>query len=226
MMRRKITASPVKVTGYAPDDQPFESALEEDFFFLLRFNQQVKRWYRPEKPLAWRDAEGKPRQYTPDVVVEMHPTEAGTRGATILAEVKPDFDPEDDRPVARLPRREDDEENKLKWKAAQLFAARRGWTFRVYREKDIRNEYLENAKFLLRHLERPLVEHGREALLAALRRSGPLPLGRLVEEASSSAEEQLRVYPTLYRMMATHDVVADLTKRLTRDTVCSLPHAS
>lgn len=226
MFRRNLTASPVKVTGTAPDGQQFESALEEDFFFLLRFNPQVKKWYRPQEPIRWRDPKGKLRDYTPDAVIEMLPGEDGSPGATILAEVKPDFAPDDDRPVARLPRRESPEENELKWKAASLFAARQGWTFRVYRESDIRNDYLNNVKFLLRHVERPPIEHGREALLDALQRLGPTPLGRLVEEVSPSVEERARVYPTLYRLIATQEISVDLTKKLHLiNTVCSLPDA-
>lgn len=38
MVSRKFGASPVKVTGVTPDHVPFESSLEEDLFFLLRFS--------------------------------------------------------------------------------------------------------------------------------------------------------------------------------------------
>lgn len=40
---RKITRSPVKVTGTAPDGQQLESTLEEDFLVLLRFNRLIDR---------------------------------------------------------------------------------------------------------------------------------------------------------------------------------------
>lgn len=42
-----------------------------------------------------------------------------------------------DLPRSRQPRREEPAEDELKWDAAAKFAAKRGWTFRVYRESDI-----------------------------------------------------------------------------------------
>lgn len=222
MRPRKITASPVKVTGFAPNDQPFESALEEDFFVLLRFNPQVRHWSRPKEAIPWRDSAGKTRHYTPDVLVEILSVDDGTRVDTVLCEIKPDFDEDDDRPVARLPRKETAEENEQKWKAATLYAARRGWTFRVYRESEIRNDYLRNAKFLLRYLERAPREHGKQELLATLSEHGPLSIHRLVSMAAHSEDEQVRLFPTLYRLIATREVQVDLTSLLTTSTLCSL----
>lgn len=69
MPTRRIKGSPVKVTGSVPDSQQFESALEEDFFVLLRFNLLVKSFEAQPVTVEWQDDQKKIRSYTPDVLV-------------------------------------------------------------------------------------------------------------------------------------------------------------
>jgi hypothetical protein len=58
---------------------------------------------------------------------------------TEVIEVKPDFDQDDPRPIARLPRKDKDNprENELKWQAAERLCKRRGLRFLVKRESEI-----------------------------------------------------------------------------------------
>lgn len=222
MPTRKIKASPVKVTGVAPDGQQFESFLEEDFFILLRFNRNVESWESHPVTVPWRDAEGKARQYTPDVLVRYKPDAAGTQPITVLCEIKPDLDSPADLPRARLPRHEDPAENKMKWDAAAKYAAMRGWTFRVFRESEIRTNYLKNAKFLLRYLERKNSFRGEAALLAALSQRRLMTLRDWVSPFAGSLAQRADHLPTCYRLIAEGQVKVDLSTLLSLDTVVEL----
>lgn len=222
MPTRKIKASPVKVTGAAPDGQQFESFLEEDFFILLRFNRNVESWESNPITIPWRDAEGKARKYTPDVLVRYKAITGATQPVTVLCEIKPDLDTPADLPRARLPRREDPAENEMKWEAATKYAAKNGWTFRVYRESEIRTNYLRNAKFLLRYLERKNSFRGEAALLAALLQHRRMSLRDWVSPFAASLAQRAEHLPTCYRLIAEGQVKIDLSQLLSLDTVVEL----
>lgn len=222
MPTRKIKSSPVKVTGAAPDGQQFESFLEEDFFVLLRFNRNVESWDSQTVTIHWRDVEGKMRRYTPDVLVRYKGTAEDPRPITVLCEIKPDLDSPADLPRARLPRREDPDENERKWEAAKKFAAKEGWTFKVFRESDIRTNYLRNAKFLMRYLERKNSFNGESALLAALSKHRRMTLREWALPFSNSVAQRAEHLPTCYRLIAEGQVKIDLSQLLSLDTVVEL----
>lgn len=223
MVTRKITASPVKVTGSAPDEQMFESSLEEDFFFLLRFNQQVRDFEHQPVVVTWTDESGKRRKYTPDVLVH-YKSRGGAMAPSVLCEIKPDRkDDEDaqDAPSRALPRTENEEENELKWRAAELYAGRRGWAWKVYRESEIRTPYLRNVKFLLRYVERTGSGFGEVEIRRHLE-CGPTSLGRLMQSAFEDLEVRAKAYPTCYRLIATGVIRADLEQLLTLTSAVSM----
>lgn len=228
---RKFRASPVKVTGTAPDGQRFESKLEEDFFCLLRFNPYVVSFEDQPTKIDWLDADGTLRKYTPDVFVRYRqdvPEEL--RQPPGLFEIKPE-PPADEqtqstdtdakpRPRKRHPpRKENDEENKRKWKAAEIVATRNGWTFSVVFEKDIRTPYLENAKFLLRYLERMRDSPYQPRLLAILAERGELTLSNWVGALSHSLESRAEILPACYRLIARREVDVDLSVRLSMQSL-------
>lgn len=220
MPTRKITASPVKVTGTAPDDQQFESVNEEDFFVLLRFNREVRCFESNPVTIEWVDEAGKTWPYTPDVLVHYHPDQDGTARPSVLCEVKIDEFPSGDKPKHWLPRNEDEARNKMKWAAAERYAAKNGWAWRVVRDSEIHTPYLRNAKFLLRHVERPGSMHLKSELLQALC-LGPMPLKALVESVATE-QDRPKAFQTCYRMLGTGEVHADLSVLLSNHTLISL----
>lgn len=226
MPSRKFHASPVKVTGITPDDQRFESALEEDYFFILRFRPDVVRWKRNDHVIEWLD-DGKLRRYTPDVLVEFQSPDQQQETQTALIEVKPDFEPGDQRAKALLPRSETEEDNEKKWEAASHYARLKGWTFHVARESEIRTPYLENAKFLMRHKERRRDGVGvreEQELLQVLTAHGQLPLGEWVAKACPTTEGKATYWPACYRMIVDQRVIVDLqTERLNLNSMCRVP---
>jgi len=221
MPTRRITRSPVKVTGTAPDDQAFESTLEEDFFVLLRFNRLVERFESQTETVKWLDEANKIRTYTPDVLVYYRQDiPESANWPPVLCEVKPNLNETSESPRRRMPpRKENEAENQLKWAAATRYAAKRGWEFKVVRESDIRTPYFKNARFLLRYLERGVESRYDSDLLDALAKRGPLSLGAWADTQASCLEERARVLPACYRLIAVQCVEVDLLKQLTLNSV-------
>lgn len=226
MVTRRIKSDPSKVTGTVATGQKFESTLEEDFFVLLRFNPWVVDFEVQPLQVPWTDKEGKRHIYTPDVLVRYRsdvPLE--DRRSPMLCEVKPDLDAEG-RTVGgrtRKFRKENPEHNTLKWEAAEHFAAAKGWNFKVYYESDIRTPYLENARFLLAFLERPIEPRSEMALLNNLARMGPMTAGDLLATITTDRQERAMILPTFYRLVATRGIEADLTEPFTLKSTVQVP---
>lgn len=207
---RKITASAVKVTGTVPNDQKFESKLEEDFLVLLRFDPDVLEFTTQSETVPWVANDGSRHTYTPDVLIKYRPE---TNRKTALVEVKPDLGP-DASYQWKPPRSEDPHLNQLKWEAATRYAQKRGWDFYVQYEKDIRTPYLQNARFLLRHLERGEPSKYDTRLLEKLQQQGAMPLKAWCESISASRSEQAHIYPACYRLIGLRSVRADIQNSL------------
>lgn len=229
MPTRHITRSPVKVTGTVPDGQKFESSLEEDFFILLRFNRLVASYEHQPITLEWQDATGKIRNYTPDALVYYRtdlPEAAGM--IPMLCEVKPDLT-ENSKTSRRYkpPRKEHEAENHFKWAAAERYASNHGWGFKVYRESEIRTPYLDNARFLMRYLERGIPDPDLDQrLLSTLKKDGTLTLGDWSGTQSSTIAGRAQILPACYRLIATSQVDVDLSTLLSLDSlVKALPDA-
>jgi|APLak6261669087_1056070.scaffolds.fasta_scaffold00089_11 hypothetical protein len=212
MPTRKITRSPVKVTGTAPDGQQFESTLEEDFFVLLRFNRLVASFEAQPETIEWRDQDSKIRRYTPDVLVRYRADFVeSAKWPPVLCEIKPDLNDQAMSPRRRTPpRRENEEENRLKWKAAERYAARKGWAFMVIRESEIRTPYLDNARFLLRYLERSGSSKHEPDLLHWIESHGSGTLSEWASLRGSSLEVRAEILPACYRLIALRQVGVDL----------------
>jgi hypothetical protein len=223
MVTRNIQGSPVKVTGIVPSGVEFESHLEEDFLVLLRFDHRVEHFERWEDEIVWYDDKGKRRTYTPDFFVRYKAMGAGPSLRPEVIEVKPDFDEDDPRAVARLPRNEDPRENELKWNAATKECKRKGFRFLVKRESDIRSPYLTNAKFLMAYLERGRDDARSDRILAGLKPGVRVTMGDLLAGLGKSADDRLAYRPPLYRLMATRRLDVDLTEVLTDFTMIGLP---
>jgi len=223
MITRKFTASPVKVTGLTPDHVPFESSLEQDCFFLLRFRADVESFDRPTEAVPWLDETGQRHTYTPDVLITFKaPENGGPVPSKLLSEIKPDFDDEDS-PKARLPNSETDEERRMKWAAATNFAKLRGWEFSVFREAAIRTPFLRNVKFLIRNLERPDRDRGSDRLVKALQERGPTPMNTLMLDLEPDRYQRALLYPTLYACIASGRIATDLKVLLKNNALLSVP---
>ena len=142
----------------------FESTLEKDFFLLLEFDRRVESFEEQPVTITYRGLEGRVCHYTPDALVRYQAALAG----------EPDWRPVLYEVKYRSDLREHGVEYRPKFKAARRYARDRGWRFRVVTEREIRTSRLSNIRFLLRYRRMRVDDQDRDALLATLRKQGPL----------------------------------------------------
>ena len=207
---RKIPMNPRSLTGRVASAKTgiavdFESSLERDFLTILEFDLDVERFEVQPVRIRYLGAERRVHFYTPDVLIwyrkDILPAK---KMRPQLCEVKYLKDLENNG-----------HDFEAKFKAARRFSARRGWDFRVVTEETIRNPYLENARFLLPHRRLQWDEPALALLLAGMRRLGRTTPQSLVESIYQDQWTQARLLPTLWKMIASDLIKADLSAKLT-----------
>jgi len=142
-MRNTYSSSVSGIKYSAKNDRSlsFESTLERDFIYLLEFDDNVEFFEVQPITIDYTDYEGKLRRYTPDFFVryDIH-TEPAKWFEPMLFEIK-----------YRNDLKENWKDYKCKFQAALRFASNKGWRFKILTEKEIRTDYLINAKFLLKY---------------------------------------------------------------------------
>lgn len=197
-----VNASP-KALGEAQ----FESTLERDFLDLLEFSPEVETFEVQPLKIEWRDEQGKPRKYTPDVLVNFR---ADSGEAPWLCEVK-----------YRADLKKDWSDLHPKLLRGIRLAKENGWRFRLISEVEIRTPYLTNVRFLtpfksLKFRQIP-VESIKE-LLKQLQFMGASTPSALIQSLSPDIWQQAEWLPVLWHLMANHRIAADLEQELGRDS--------
>lgn len=109
----------------------FESSLERDYVYLLEYDDNIREYCEQPIIIEYLD-KGFQRKYIPDFLVKNY------NGDIILIEVKYQKD-------LLL------NDNQIKFRAAKEFCLKNGLNFKVITEKEIRNDLLFNAKFLINY---------------------------------------------------------------------------
>lgn len=210
---RKIPRSYRAVTGATASVKvgravASESTLECDVFTLLEFDPDVDRYEEQPLTVLYRDADGRARHYTPDVLVWFREDVApGCWRRPLLAEVKYRVDLAGQwRALQR------------RLAAARAHAAARGWEFRILTEREVRTPYLANARFLLPFRRRPATEESsvRERLLLdALEDMREADAETLLLYVHRDERLRLELLPELWRLVAWRAIRADLRLPLT-----------
>ena len=210
MAVRKILANYRSVTGLVADDQSarstaYESSLERDFIKHLLFNKNVLE--HDEQPLTidFTDSSGKPRRYTPDVLISYRKDVAMTKDwQPLLAEVK-----------YRRDLFQHWAELKPKFRAARAYARERSWDFAVVTEQELRTSYLTNITFLLEFRKHPVEGVRTRLLLEAMTGMDLATPASLLTFLSNDATQKATLLPTLWQLIANGRIGADLEQRLT-----------
>lgn len=210
---RKIPRSYRAITGATASEKvgravASESTLERDVFTLLEFDPDVDRYEEQPLTVLYHDVAGEARHYTPDVLVWYREDVApGCWRRPMLAEVKYEADLADQWRAVRR-----------RLAAARMYAASRGWEFRVLTEREIRTPYLANARFLLPFRRRPRCEESGTAerlLLETLAELREADVDTLLLAVHRDETLRLALLPELWRLVGWRAVRADLTRPLT-----------
>ena len=194
--------------GHGSRSIGYESRLEHDCLLLLLFDPDLAGI--EEQPLTISyDAPGQRRgtgqsRYTPDFLVRYQPA-SGRR--MVLVEVKYHEQLRTQSGVI-LP----------KIRAGQRHARERGWRFRVFTERHIRGRrtYLTNVEFLLPFRQRVRDAGASQRLLDHLAGLGCSRAEDLLTACKlDGRQERARYIACLWRLLATHEVAADLNQPLT-----------
>ena len=94
----------------------YESRLEHDFMKLVGFDRRVSHYLEQPVRIKFTDADGRPRSYTPDILVMYHPQDASQDSRPLLAEIK-----------YRSDLFKNWQDLKPKFRAARRYAREQGW---------------------------------------------------------------------------------------------------
>jgi hypothetical protein len=187
-----------------PDGNRYESTLERDLMLLLQFERRVAKFYPQPLTLTFNDAQGSPRKYTPDGLVEWLPDAAGVTLPPLLVEVKYREAFVNDWRMWRMRAR-----------AAQVYARERGWTFEIHTERDIRTVALDNARMLLPFNRGPRDTASEALLLTTLAAATRCSPAELISRVSAIPLERAALLPSLWRLLCEHRIGFDRHVRVT-----------
>jgi len=193
---RNVTG--IHSSSKSKDRAMFESTLERDFITTLEMLDDVSHFEVQPVKIEWIDDNGKNRSYTPDI---LYTRKTSSGNEKILVEVK-----------YRSDLKKDWSELKPKLKAGIRFAKSQGWKFKIMTEVEIRTTFLKNAKFLRPFLRDGARNEGDMTLiddkLKEVRNSTP---SDLLACLADNDWDKAALLPTLWYLVATHQIAADLT---------------
>ncbi|WP_288843085.1 TnsA endonuclease N-terminal domain-containing protein [uncultured Deefgea sp.] len=207
---RKIPKNYRNVTGVAAHQKSegkamFESTLERDLLILLEFDPSITTFEVQPLTLEWTDANNKVRRYTPDVLATFH---QNGHQYKILYEVK-----------YRSELKQLWSELRPKFRAAVRFARAQGWRFKLITDIEIRSTYLENAKFLLSFVRQgPSDEAHMDLLDEQIKRLQQTTPTELLSSVFQDEWNQAKLLPTLWYLIGTRQIGADLDIKLTMNS--------
>lgn len=186
--------------------QQTESELETELLHQLAFAPGI--YDLLTQPIIHYEIDGKPRRYTPDIVVQLHAT-ADDAPCRYIIEVK-----------RRADLLANQSKYAVKFEAARVAAEHVGAVFRIMHDGQIRTPYLYNARMLARHLR---VDPEMEAFDTLRHKVGDTPLSVtsaivLLGEAGMS-EPDARA--GIEQAVAWRLLLCDLTKKFDDSTMIS-----
>ncbi|MBX7222823.1 MAG: TnsA endonuclease N-terminal domain-containing protein [Blastocatellia bacterium] len=179
----------------------FESGLERDFLFLLEFDPAVVSFEEQPVTIFYTGPSGILRRYTPDVLVSY----AGNQPSE-LCEIKYLKDLKENRG-----------EFCPKFRAAQQYAIKEGWRFRIVTERKIRGIRLNNVKFLLPYRNLEFAPEQLQMVSKTIQQceiTGTAGIERVLDRLAESRTRQAELLPVIWHLLAVGLIQTDLNQPL------------
>lgn len=192
---------------------PFESTLERDFLIRKEFCLVVLEVIPQPVQIPFVASNGQSYTYTPDFLVyyRLGNRVYGEYPKPILVEVKP-----------RAEWKKHWREWLPKWKAAYRYAREQGWEFRIHDESRIRDQVLENIRFLDRYKRTQFPIEETRCVIESVQQMGGAPLHYLL------AKHFMGIYKAegiahIWHLLATRQLDCDITLPLNDFTELWVP---
>lgn len=204
---RRIPISLVSMTGEVLGSE-FESALERDLILRTAFDSGVDWFQTQPVKIEYRDAKGKSRSYTPDLLIHFLKGSKGARRPQ-LCEVKYRADLIADRDQL-LP----------KFRAARAYCREQGWEFKVYDEQRIRTPRLANIQFLWRYKTSTHCGVYYSQIMAEMvKMSGPISMLPLLKRMYPYSRKRGEAIWVWWTMVVGGSIKCDLDQPLSHSTL-------
>ena len=193
---------------------PYESHLERDFFVRKEFSVLVSEVIPQPVQIPFTASNGQTFTYTPDFLVHYRLSDypVGQGPQPVLVEVKPE---EEWRKNWRswLP----------KWKAAYRYARDEGMVFHIFDETRIRDQALDNIRFLQRYKRMHFPPEESRCVLETVTAMGMATLDDIL------ARHFLGIYRAegiahVWHLLATRQLECDITRPFTPFTEFWVPN--
>ncbi len=204
---RAIGVQSRSITGTMPNGNRYESSLERDFMLLLDFDLAVDLYTPQPVTIRYQTDDGAWHRYVPDGLVEW----------------RKDLKPHDARPLlVEIKYRQAFEGQWRIWRqrarAARRYATERGWQFLIITERDIRNPFLDNARFLLPYRRRPASPETEQWVLDRLAEVVETTPSELIGSLYQDKWNQAALIPVIWCLLAERRIGCDLTQPLTMES--------
>lgn len=192
---------------------PFESTLERDFIIRKEFCLLVLEVIPQPVQIQFVASNGQTYIYTPDFLVyyRLGNMGYGEYPKPLLVEVKP-----------RAEWKQHWREWLPKWKAAYRYAKEQGWDFHIHDESRIRDQMLENIRFLDRYKRTQFPIEETRSVIESVRQMGGTPFHYLL------AKHFMGIYKAegvahIWHLLATRQLDCDISLPLNDFTELWVP---
>jgi TnsA endonuclease N terminal len=182
----------------------YESPLERDYLITLEADPAVVAYETQPIRLQYRDATGRVRPYTPDVLVDRR------GGVRELCEVKYVAD------IRKLRA-----EHRERWLAAYRHSQEQGWRFLLITEQHARTARTRNWMFLSGFRVMSFPVGVLDNLVAVLADGGPMSVADWIKQ---SMHPRAEVLPAVWHLLCTGRVAVDMNQLLSLNSQVEVPH--
>lgn len=185
----------------------FESSLERDFIYMLEMDQNVISFLEQPFTVRYRDSNNRIRKYTPDFLYHI---ESLKSPKSFVIEIKYQEDLEKNAGVYTP-----------KFDATKVFCEENNYEFKILSEKEIRNDYLLNCKFLYSYKFNTVdsKDPSIEILLHNLKELGTTTPRKLIEFSTHNIDKQMELIYYVWYMISTHKIQCLWNIPITMDSI-------